>query len=123
MPVAHEHSPHSAFADYLNAGVFWLGFAAIAAPFFFQEGFNALLLAWQLPEYSHEPPIPVLSLLLLLRQLKSVPINLAPVTDRGPGIALLLFAAALGALGKFSQIDEVVAYAIILWFGAALLIS
>ena len=29
----------------------------------------------------------------------------------------------LGALGKFSQIDDVVAYAIILWVGAMLLIS
>jgi exosortase D (VPLPA-CTERM-specific) len=48
---------------------------------------------------------------------------MAPVTDRGPGIAFLLFAVALGALGKLSQIDEVVAYATILWVGAVLLIS
>lgn len=123
MSVAREHNPSSVSAGYLTQGLFWLIIATIAALFFFQEGFSALLVAWQLPEYSHGPLIPVLSLLLFLRQLKTVPIDLGPVTDRGPGVALLLFAVAFGALGKLSQIDEVVTYAIILWVGAILLIS
>lgn len=123
MTVTRDHSPPSAIAAYFNAGVAWLLVSVIAALVFFQEGFNALLTAWQLPEYSHGPLIPVLSLLLFLRQLKGVPVDLTPVTDRGPGIALLLFAVLLGVLGKLSQIDEVVAYAIILWVGAILLIS
>jgi exosortase D (VPLPA-CTERM-specific) len=123
MTLAHEHNPPSAFANYLTPGLFWLLLATIAGLFLFQEGFGALLTAWQLPEYSHGPLIPVLSLLLFLRQLKGVPINMAPVTDRGPGIVLLLFAVVFGTLGKLSQIDEVVAYAIILWVGAQLLIT
>ncbi len=42
--------------------------------------------AWSKPEYSHGPLIPVLSLLLFLRQLKDVPVNEGPVTDRWPGV-------------------------------------
>jgi len=122
MSVASDQTPPSAFAGYLTAGMFWLLAAAIAALLFFQEGFNALFTAWQLPEYSHGPLIPVLSLLLFLRQLKSMPIKTTAVTDQGPGIALLIFAVLFGMIGKFSQIDEVVAYAIILWVGAILLI-
>lgn len=123
MTTAQEHNRSSAPAGFMPAGVFWLLFATLAALVFFQEGFNALLVAWQLPEYSHGPLIPVLSLLLFLRQLKTIPVSLSPVTDRGPGIAVLIFAVILGLLGKLSQIHEVVAYAIILWIGALLLIS
>ncbi len=123
MTARSEHSASSTFADYLHSGVFWLFISTLAALVFFQEGFNALLVAWQLPEYSHGPLIPVLSLLLFLRQLKEVPVDPTPVTDRGAGVMLLIFAVILGTLGKLSQIDEVVAYAIILWVGAMLLIS
>jgi exosortase D (VPLPA-CTERM-specific) len=123
MMKVRKQFASSPLVGYPHLGIFWLIATAISALFFFQEGFNALLTAWQLPEYSHGPLIPVLSLLLFLRQLKGVPINLAPVTDRAPGIALLLFAVVFGTLGKLSQIDEVVAYAIILWIGALLLIT
>ena len=123
MTVRSEHTAPFALSAFLNAGVFWLLCATIAALFFFHEGLYALWVAWLLPDYSHGPLIPVLSLLLFLRQLKGVPIDHRPVTDRGPGIALLVFAILLGTLGKLSQIDEIVAYAIILWVGAILLIS
>lgn len=123
MTATREQIPPAAFATYLSGGVFWLVVATVAALLFFQEGLNALFVAWQLPEYSHGPLIPVLSLLLFLRQLKEVPIKTGPVTDRGAGIALLIFAVLFGLIGKLSQIDEVVAYAIILWVGAILLIS
>lgn len=123
MALTQEHNLSSAPEGFLTTGVFWLVFTFVAGLIFFHEGFNALLAAWQLPEYSHGPLIPVLSLLLFLRQLKGVPVTLAPVTGRGPGIALMLLAITLGLFGKLSQIDEIVAYAIILWVGALLLIS
>lgn len=123
MTATREHSGRPALTSYMHAGMLWLVIATIAALLFFQEGFNALLVAWQLPEYSHGPLIPLLSLLLFLRQLKDVPIDHGPVTDRGVGILVLILAAVLGLLGKLSQIDEIVAYAIILWVGAILLIS
>ena len=123
MSLTQDQTPPSTLTAYLTPGVFWLVLATLAALLFFHEGINALLVAWQLPEYSHGPLIPVLSLLLFLRQLKTVPHDPAPVRDRGPGIALLLFALAFGLLGKLAQIDDVVAYALILWVGAILLIS
>ena len=95
----------------------------VAAGAYFWEGIDALLVAWQLPEYSHGPIIPMLSGLLFVRQLKDVPPQVGPVRDRWPGVAVLVAALALGALGKLSNIDDVVAYALILWVGAMVLIS
>lgn len=104
------------------SGLIWLLFATLAAGLFFYEGVDALIVAWSTPEYSHGPLIPVLSGLLFLRQLKEEPVVHEPV-NRLPGIALLLVALLLGALGKFSNISDVIAYATILWVGAVLLIS
>ena len=104
-------------------GIFWLIVATVAAGFFYWDGIAELLEAWQLPEYSHGPLIPVLSGLLFLRQLKTVPVNDGPVHDRWPGVALLIFAVALGFAGNMIDISDIVAYALILWVGAILLIS
>lgn len=109
--------------DFLSPGVLVLILSTVAAVVFFWEGVEALLVAWQLPEYSHGPLIPVLSLFLFLRELKRFPPNPGPVPDRWPGVIVLMFAFAMGAMGKLSGIDDVVAYALILWTGAMLLIS
>jgi len=63
-------------------GMFWLVLATLGAGVFFIEGFDALLAAWQLPEYSHGPLIPVLSGLLFLRQLKEYPPRYGEIDDR-----------------------------------------
>src|SRR5688572_8062294 len=123
MSVTYDPPRGTGLVDFFRWGPIWLALAVICALIYFQEGISALLEAWQLPEYSHGPLIPVLSLLLFLRQLKSVPVNHAPVNDRWPGVLLLLVAMAFGALGKLSQIEDVVAYSLILWVGAMLLIS
>lgn len=104
------------------SGPFWLLLATLAAVVYFREGLNALLAAWGTPEYSHGPIIPLLSAFMFLQELKSEPIRQGPA-NRWPGVALLLVSVAFGALGKFAQIDDVVAYATILWVGAMLLIS
>lgn len=104
-------------------GILWLIVATIAAGFFYWNGIAELLKAWQLPEYSHGPLIPILSGLLFLRQLKTVPVNDGPVADRWPGVVLLLIAVALGLAGNMIDIPDIVAYALILWVGAILLIS
>ena len=104
-------------------GLVWLAVATVAAAFFFSNGIDALLEAWQLPEYSHGPLIPVLSALLFLRHMKAVPIDPGPKSNRWPGVALVIFSLVFGGLGILSGIDDIVAYALILWVGGMLLIS
>lgn len=104
-------------------GVAWFVVAVLGAVFYFAPGINALLSAWSTPEYSHGPLIPVLSAFLFLRHLKDVPIRHEPVTDRAPGIGLLIFALLLGGFGRMIQISDFVAYAMILWVGGMILIS
>ncbi|MEL6264764.1 MAG: archaeosortase/exosortase family protein, partial [Pseudomonadota bacterium] len=89
----------------------------------FREGFEALFESWQLAEYSHGPLIPVLSGLLFLRQLKTVPVNTGPISDRWPGVIVIALAVALALLGKFARIPDVVAYSIIVWVAGILLVS
>lgn len=120
MSVIQEARAPAAMSSW---GIFWLVVATLAAGLFFIDGLDALLTAWQLPEYSHGPLIPILSGLLFLRQLKEVPAEPGPKRDRWVGVLLLLFAIFCGALGKLSNIDDIVAYATILWIGAVLLIS
>ncbi|MEL7460057.1 MAG: VPLPA-CTERM-specific exosortase XrtD [Pseudomonadota bacterium] len=104
-------------------GVFWLAVATLAAGWFFRDGLDALLVAWQLPEYSHGPLIPVLSGLLFLRQLKDVPVDPGPKRNRWVGVTVILAAISFGTLGKLANIDDIVAYATILWVGGILLVS
>ena len=104
-------------------GMFWLVVATAGAALFFEPGLQALLKAWQKPEYSHGPLIPVLSGLLFLRQLKEVPVNDGPVRDRWPGVAVIGLALGMGLLGKLANIDDVVAYALIVWVWGILLVS
>lgn len=103
-------------------GVFWLLVAILGAGVFFQTGVDALLTAWQLPEYSHGPLIPVLSSILFLRQLKEVPGPVGPITRRWPGVVVVIFAVLLGAFGRIIQISDFATYAMILWIGGMLLI-
>ena len=104
-------------------GFFWLVVAVLGAIVFFQDGIGELFRAWQLPEYSHGPLIPVLSSLLFLRQLKTVPVVPGVLPDRWPGVALMCVALLVGLAGKLIQINDIVAYAMILWVGAILLIN
>ncbi|MEO9822590.1 MAG: VPLPA-CTERM-specific exosortase XrtD [Paracoccaceae bacterium] len=124
MSTVEQASKQSKIAnDFLHWGSFWLIVITLGAVVFFYEGIEALLVAWQLPEYSHGPLIPILSGLLFLRQLKTVPEHHGVIKNRWPGVALILFAVLMGTLGKLSNIDDIVAYALILWVGGLLLVS
>jgi len=116
-------SARPSLAGFTHLGLFWLLVATVAAGVFFANGIDALLVAWQLPEYSHGPLIPVLSAILFLRQLKEFPVDPGPKTGRWPGVVLVAFSLAFGALGVLANIDDIVAYALILWVGGILLIS
>jgi len=115
--------PRKMLGGFATRGMFWLLLAVLGAAVFFADGLNALLVAWQLPEYSHGPLIPVLSGLLFLRQLKTVPIQTGRVRARWVGVLVLLFALVMGGLGRLANISDIVAYALILWIAGILLIS
>ncbi len=106
-----------------HRGLLWLLIAIIAAGFYFSPGLRALWVAWQLPEYSHGPLIPVLSALLFLRHMKDVPIDIGPKRNRWPGLVLVVISLVFGGLGILAGIDDIVAYALILWVGGMFLIS
>lgn len=110
-------------STWATPGLFWLAVATLGATVFFADGLDALLTAWALPEYSHGPLIPILSALLFLRQLKTFPVDPGPKRNRWVGVTLIVVSLALAALGKLSNISDLVAYATILWVGGILLVS
>lgn len=105
------------------AGLLWLAVALAGAGLFFAPGLQALLSAWSKPEYSHGPLIPLVSGFLLLRQLRNVPDAPVRPRDLGPGFALGLASLCLAFAGRLLRIDDFVAYGLILWVGAMLLLG
>lgn len=105
-----------------TSGMFLLLLCAATAALFFADGIAALLNAWTLPEYSHGPLIPVLSLLLFLRQLKEFPPGRVTINARWVGVLVVALAVAVGALGKLAQIPDLVAYGLIIWVGGVMLV-
>ena len=103
------------------AGLAWLALALVGAALLFWPGIALLLTVWQTPDYSHGPLIPVLSGLLFLRQLKTEPVLHGPV-NRWPGLVLLVLSVAFGLLGQMVDTPMVTAIALIVWFGAILLV-
>ncbi|MEL6643259.1 MAG: VPLPA-CTERM-specific exosortase XrtD [Pseudomonadota bacterium] len=100
-----------------------LALSTLAAALYFADGLRALVTAWQVPEYSHGPLIPVLSGLLFLRHLRRVPAGRSDLRDRWVGVLVICAALALGGLGRLSRIEDLVAYAIILWIAGVILIG
>lgn len=121
--TSSDYSERFSISGFLHWGTVWLLVAIVAAGVFFSSGIEALLAAWQLPEYSHGPLIPVLSGLLFLKQLRDVPVVPGPKTDRWPGVAVVMISILFGLAGILSNIDDIVAYALIFWIGGLLLIS
>lgn len=107
----------------LGQGGLYLLLAVIAAAIFFWPGLADLWSAWQTPEYSHGPLIPVISTYLFLRQMKHVPERPGPVDARWPGVLVLLLAFAIGLLGNVTRIEKLVSLAVIVWVGGMILTS
>jgi exosortase D (VPLPA-CTERM-specific) len=106
-------------------GILWLLIAGVATAVFFRQGLMALGTAWQLPEYSHGPLIPVISAFLFARQFGELdPASRAqPVGPLWPGVALVIFALLAGLVGTVSRIDDLVAYAMLIWIGGMVLLA
>jgi len=107
----------------LLPGAIWIALSVAAAVYVFAEGFNELWRAWQTPEYSHGPLIPVISGYLFLRQIKHMPAADVSFADRLPGVVVVILSLLLGFAGKVAHIDDIVAYAIIVWVAGMVLTS
>ncbi|WP_138465069.1 VPLPA-CTERM-specific exosortase XrtD [Poseidonocella sp. HB161398] len=103
-------------------GFTWLVLAIAAALPVFWYGFTALARAWVTPEYSHGPLIPLISLYLFLRELRHSPPAPDIVPRRWPGVAVMLFALAVAALGNIVDIADIVCYALIVYIMGLVLV-
>ena len=124
MAVSDHSEPRGGFlggAALNPAGFAWLVLAVVSALPLFWFGLSGLATEWAKPEYSHGPIIPILSFYMFLREMKFVPPPSGPVTDRWPGVAVIVFALALAAVGNLVRIDDIVFYALIIWVGGLLL--
>lgn len=115
--------PAAAGGISIARGTLWLVLATVAAAIFFWAGIADLWAAWQAPEYTHGPLIPVISGYLFLRQMKGVPERPGPVRDRWVGVGVLMLALAVGLVGNVTRIEKLVALAIIIWVGGMILVS
>lgn len=88
--------------------IFWIGFVSFAK-------------AWSTAEYSHGPLIPLISLYLFLREMRSLPPPKAFVQDRGPGLMVITIALLLALMGNLTRIPDIVTYAFIIWVGGVVL--
>ena len=122
---ATESSSAAARPVVLNpVGLGWFVVLVAASLPVFWIGILSLGRAWSTPEYSHGPLIPLISLYLFLRELRTTP-PAPPGTpaDRRQGILLILFALVLGIFGNLVQIPDIVTYALIFWTGGVMLTS
>ena len=89
--------------------VFWIGLRSLGE-------------AWATPEYSHGPLIPLISLYLFLRELRSeTPLDLSTVRKRLPGLLIMAAALLVAMLGNLARIPDIVTYALIVWIGGLVL--
>jgi exosortase D (VPLPA-CTERM-specific) len=112
----------SALGSSGRAGPVLLALSLLAAiPIFFM-GLRSLVEAWSIPEYSHGPIIPLISAFLFLREMRAVPPTSLPVTDRWPGVAVMMLGLVVGVLGNLVRIPDIVTYAFIIWVAGLVLV-
>lgn len=89
----------------------------------FWLGFVDLLDAWARPEYSHGPLIPLISLYLFLREMRSLPPAPNAASGRGLGIAVIMFSLGIAMLGNVSRIPDIVTYGFIFWLAGLVIVQ
>ena len=106
----------------------WLGYAMTAAILIvgvgvFWTGIVSLGDAWIRPEYSHGPLIPLLSLFLFLRQMRSQDRIEDPVPGRWPGFLVMVLATGFAVVGTLARIPDIVTYGLVIWIYGVVLAS
>jgi len=122
MPTQSYSSKHAARFPTINAmGFFWFLLLIAGSVPIFWIGLVSLAKAWATPEYSHGPLIPIISLYLFLRELRRAPLPRPDVTDRWPGIVVIVLALLVAVIGNLTRIPDIVTYALIFWIGGVVL--
>jgi exosortase D (VPLPA-CTERM-specific) len=94
----------------------------LVAAYVFWPGLVSLVDAWGVPEYSHGPLIPFISLFLFLREMRDVPPVDRAIHDRWPGVLVAVTGLVVGMLGGAVRIDDIVTYGMIMWMAGVVLI-
>ncbi len=105
-----------------SAGLFWFALLVLGSVPIFWIGLVSLAQAWSTPEYSHGPLIPFISLYLFLREMRALPVPDPQVSDRWPGIVVLVCALVVAVFGNLTAIPDIVTYAMIIWISGGVLI-
>jgi exosortase D (VPLPA-CTERM-specific) len=123
MSVSGSKVQNGGWASAVNpVGLGWFSLLILSALPIYWIGLKAMGEAWLTPEYSYGPLIPLISLYLLLRELRAnPPAPPGTPTDRRAGILLLLFGLVFGIFGNLVRIPDVVTYALIIWAGGVTL--
>jgi len=104
-------------------GTVWLFVSFAAAIAVFWDGLISLGQAWSVPEYSHGPLIPILSLYLFLRQLREQQPISEPIKDRWVGVLVVIFGLMIGAVGEVAHIPDILTYGMLVWLYGMLLVT
>lgn len=117
-----EHSS-SGFRIFANSGLLWLVLAFVGMFAFYLLGLESLLVAWELPEYSHGYLIAPIALYLFLTQLSQDDLDPAPTNSRGLGVVGVLTGLIIGLLGNMTNIPNISTYGFIVCVAGILLIT
>jgi exosortase D (VPLPA-CTERM-specific) len=118
--------PHAALMAIRLPGVLslawpWLAVAGLGAAAFYWSALSSLGVAWQRPEYSYGPMVPLITAYMTLRELHHRPLQ----PDSGssiPGLMLIGVGLLLGLIGNLAQIADIGTYGFILAIGGVILV-
>ncbi len=116
LPYAGRTTGLSVSAGFALLIAILVGFAL-----YFKDGIFSLLAAWEKPEYSHGPLIPLVAGFLILRELRDE----NPVTQKGseiPGLLVVLLGLLVGLLGNLTQIPYFITYGLLIALGGLILL-
>lgn len=122
MDNALQRSGFAGWSQLNPAGLAMFGLLVVGCLPVFWFGFESLARAWSLPEYSHGPLIPLISLYLFLRELRHTPMPNPSIRDRWPGVVVIAISLVVAVLGNISRIPDIVTYAFILWVAGVVLV-
>lgn len=121
MAFAQTENHNSAHS---SRGLIWFVLLVIAPLPIFWSAFQSLGAGWMTPEYSHGPLIPMVSLYLFLRELRTQPSHPAGrAKNQIPGMTLIFVALLFAIFGNMVRIPDLVSYALILWVGGVVLVG